>query len=140
MSNPAVREAMREAWSVRVPTIPYYDTINVMPVAASLPSVWATMIFAEPTKSKISIGSEQSCYREVGVVGVVIMTRTGSGDTPSGDAYNLVNTAFRHFVGAGGYLQVITVQPPKDSLNDTPSKSEFNKTVIEIDYSFDSYE
>jgi hypothetical protein len=140
MSNPVVREAFRDAWSTKLPSLQYYDTINVKPPAAPLPDVWATMLFADPVKVRISIGSALSCYRETGTVGVVVMTKTGTTDSAASQQAILINNAFINFVAAGGFLHVVGIQPMKDVSNDTPIKSDYNKTVVEIDYSFDSYE
>ena len=139
MSSRAVRDDIRASWSVRVPTIPYYDTLNTTPLTNGLPDVWATLLFSGE-KGRITIGGSPACYREVGVIAVVLMTRSGKTDAAALAAAETITEAFRGYVGAGGRLQIAEVQPPDDSVNEVPPKTEFYKTIVELGYVLETYE
>jgi hypothetical protein len=138
MSSKSVRDDLRQAWVTLIGDVPYYDTINTTPGTNAKPDTWITMLF-DGERERITLGSP-ACYREIGTVGIVIMHRAGLGDSASGVLADRILNHFSGYSGAGGQMIIIGVQPPKDVINDSPLKSEFYKTLVELDYTYDTYQ
>lgn len=139
MSSKTVRDDMETAWQNLLPDVPFFNTSNRTPNHVSLPPLWATMLY-EAERQRITIGGEPACWREIGTVGVVIMSMAGEGDEASGILAARIMATFNSYVGVQGRMMITNVQPPKDIVNDIPPKSHFYKTLVEIDYTYETYE
>ena len=137
MSSPEVRQAVKDGWVTLFPDVFFADTNNTTPDPTMLPPMWVTMLF-EGSRDGITLGAP-ACYRELGTIAVVIMTKAGTNDAQSGQLADRIFDEFVGFVGANGYLEIVNVQPPNDGANEVPQKSEYYKTIVEMDYRFDKF-
>lgn len=125
MSSKVVRTWFREQIPLRVPSIPFFETINKEPPTQNLPSLWFTVEFTNPQEQRISLG-ERACWRETGQVGFVVLGRSGKGDDAVLDAAELIREAFRNSrpvltvaPGEPGYLVIDGVEPPDTDVSES---------------------
>lgn len=117
MSSRAVRQWFRAQIPLRVPTVPYRETINSMPDPRNLPDLWVTVEFANASEQRLTLG-DRAIFREFGLVNIVVLGKSGKGDDPALQAAELFRTAFTNVkevlaVGAGtGDLKIDSPEPP----------------------------
>lgn len=95
MSSLAIRNWFRTELVSRVPTVPYKDTVNKDPNPKNLPDVWMTLEFATSSERRISLGNP-ACWREFGEVQIIVLGKSGLGDTAVLTAAEAVRAAFQN--------------------------------------------
>jgi len=113
MSSKAIRDWFRSELVTRVPTVPYFDTVNTIPENKNLPDLWCTLEFNGATEQRISLGS-RACFREFGEVQIIFVGRSGRKDDAVIDAAEQVRQQFfginAHF--SDGDLTLDAAGPP----------------------------
>ena len=132
MSSKAVRDAFRASWSTAVPDIDFYETVNDDPDHSTIPALWATAEFQSYNDEPITLGNP-ACYRETGIITVVLATTAGIGDDDLLVAAEKVRDAYRHW--RSGDIRVVQVDPP---LNEGFSDGNYYIMDVDISYVYDT--
>lgn len=117
MSSRVVRQWFRAQVPLRVPSVPYRETINSSPDPRNLPDLWVTLEFANASEQRLTLGT-RAIFREFGVVNIVVLGKSGKGDDTVLQAAELFRAAFSTVaetlaVGAGtGDFKIDTPEPP----------------------------
>jgi len=140
MSSIVVRNWFRSQIVTRVPSYPYFDTINKTPNHENLPDLWLTMEFANSSEQRISLGSP-ACWREFGEVTIIVLGKSGKGDVPVLTAAEVVKTAFENVhlmipVGAGQGKLVFDADVPN---TDATENGNWFLASVSCSYTFDTY-
>lgn len=139
MSSRAVRTWFRQQIVARVPTLPYFDTVNTVPDNKSLPDYWVTVEFDNASEQRLTLGG-QAIFREFGQVTLVVLGLSGRGDDTLLQWAEAVRTAFQAVsasvpVGAGsGVLRVDAPDPPN---TDVTESGNWFLASVSCPYTFD---
>ena len=112
MSSLAVREAFEGAWTTLMPGLTLYATINEEPDRDALPDSWATVDYIPQDDPQISLGT-QACWRESGVILVVVFALPGQGDTVSTALADQVANTFRSWKASLIDMSIYQASPPE---------------------------
>ena len=132
MSSEYVRDQFRDSWATKVPSIPFYETVNDDPDHSVSAALWATAEFVAFNEVQVSLGSP-SCRREEGTIIVVLAARSGVGDNTLLAAAETVRTAYRHWAVTD--LQVTQIDPPL--LDSGFSDGMWYTVSVDISYTYD---
>jgi len=134
MSSKYVRDEFRSSWSIKVPSIPFHETVNDDPDHSNMPDLWATAEFVAFNETPVGLGNP-SCRRESGTIIVVLSSKSGEGDSNLNDAAETVRTAYRHWEVTN--LRVTQIDPPLG--DDGFSVGMWYIMSIDISYDYDRY-
>jgi len=112
MSSLAVRQAFETAWPTLLPGIPLQDTINEEPDRAVLPDQWATVDYIPSDDPQISLG-EPACWRESGVILVVVFALPGLGDDAAVTMADAVRDGFRYWKDPTNEIKIDQATAPE---------------------------
>ncbi len=113
MSSPAVRDALRAAWSLLTPSIPYVETINTTPPESETAApVWATFMFEGQGRDLQTMGS-RPWIEESGVAIAVIMAFAGVGDDVVAAAADDIVQGWTNWIDSTGNIWINSVDPPR---------------------------
>lgn len=141
MSSSAIRNWFRTQVIARVPSVPFIETVNVVPPNKNLPNLWSTLEFSSSTETRVSIGS-RACFRETGEVVIIVLGLSGRGDTAVISAAELFRSAFFNVreslaLGGGefGSLVLDAAEPPN---TDSTENGNWFLASISCAYTFDT--
>lgn len=113
MSSPAVRDALRAAWSTITPTIPYVETINqLVDPAATDALIWASFSFEALTRDSQTMGS-RPWIEEQGVAAILLISYAGVGDDEVAAAADLVVRGWTNWINSTQDIWIHSVDPPR---------------------------
>jgi hypothetical protein len=113
MSSPAVREAIREAWLVLTPDIPFVETINDKPPhGATAVPLWGTLIFDVIGRGAVTMGS-RPWREETGTATIALMSYAGVGDDVVAQAASQAMLAWDEWISADGSIWIQSVEGPR---------------------------
>ena len=112
MSSLVVRQAFEDSWATIMPTVPLHDTINEEPDRSVLPDQWATVDYIPSDDPQISLG-EPACWRERGVILVVVFALPGQGDDAATTMADAVRDGYRYWKDSTGYIKIDQATPPE---------------------------
>lgn len=139
MSSRAVRQWFRAAVLAKVPTVPYYETVNRMPDPTALPDVWVTLEFANASEQRLTLG-KRAIFREFGIVNIVVLGLSGKGDEAPMLVAEMFRTVFENIVaqvpvsGEMGELRIDAPEPPN---TDATESGNWFLASVSCSYQFD---
>lgn len=113
MSSPAVRDALRAAWPVITPTIPYVETLNTLvDPSATDAEIWGSFSFEALLRDAQTMGS-QPWIEEQGLASIMLISYAGVGDDEVAAAADLVVRGWTSWINSTQDIWIHSVDPPR---------------------------
>lgn len=139
MTSAAIRADIKSQWPTLVPTLPLLDTHNFDPSRLDqLPAEWAHVGYSGADERIISVGCLPVQYRETGQIIMRVFVKSGNRDTRALQLVEDVKMAWVHYVGLGGYFQILSISPPFD-LADGESSGDWYAVQVAASYFYDTF-
>lgn len=135
MSSLIVRQDFEASWLVRMAGsgLTLYGTINEEPDRKDLPASWATVDYESDGDRRVSLGG-QGCWRETGIMQVVIFGASGTGeDTVIGFA-DQVRNAYRDWKDPTINLAILQADPGETGKS---SSGNLFGAAVNLSYQYD---
>ena len=131
MSSLQVRESFEAAWASALPGLPLYGTINEEPDRNNLPDNWATVDYLPSEDPQVSLG-QQACWRESGIILVVVFVLPGLGDQQAVTLAEQVRDVFRGW--KANNVRIDQADPPESG---GASDGRWFAASVSLNYLFD---
>jgi hypothetical protein len=131
MSSIAVREALRAAWPIVTPTLPYVETINTL--ANPDASIWGTFIFEAIARDPQTMGS-RPWIEEQGVASVMLLSYAGVGDNDVAAVAELVVRGWTDWINGTKDIWIQSVDPPRAP--DTEAVGDIYRLMVNLNYRY----
>ena len=136
MASKTARQVFRDSLAAAFPSITYVESIATRVDTNSLPDLWMSLEFLPGgMENAISIG-KPTCYREVGVVRVWVVSSTGSGDAAAIDQADAVVAYYRGWAAPSDDLRVTSLVSPS---NNPESDGRWFLSFVDIAYQLTYY-
>lgn len=134
MSSEFVRSAIREQWPVLLPTVPLFETINDSPsnLEVEIP-IWATLAFDVSSRTNTTMGS-RPWIEEDGVVSVMIMSYSGTGDDEITPVADEIVKAWEMWIDDTKNLWVQSVDGPRPP--DPEAAGDVYRLLVNLNYRY----
>lgn len=139
MSSRAVRVWFRAQIVARVPTLPYYDTVNSTPNQRNLPTLWSTIEFSNAAEQRLTLGG-RAIFREFGQVTLIVLGESGRGDdlvVQQAEALRTAFTAATAILAVGAESGVLRVDTPDPPNTDSTESGNWFLASVSCPYTFD---
>lgn len=132
MSSAYVRTAVKTAWPVLVPTIPFVETINTVPSSVEIDvPIWAALIFETSASNHITMGS-RPLIEEYGTITVALMSYSGEGDDSIAAAADVIVRAFQMWITSDRSLWIQSVDGPRPP--DAEAIGDHYRLIVNLNY------
>jgi hypothetical protein len=134
MSSIAVREALRAAWPIVTPTLPYVETINTLVDPALTDArIWGTFVFESIARDPQTMGS-RPWIEEQGVASVMLLSYAGVGDDEVAAAADLVVRGWTEWINGTKDIWIQSVDPPRAP--DTEAVGDVYRLMVNLNYRY----